>query len=85
MCACLWRGCEGSQPFICGVSGLYIGESLCLVGSSRGLAWPWCDGRAKWIDGQWVVLGLGFASGVGSLSIMTGGVGEVMARWGARR
>ena len=51
VCVCLWRDCEGSQPFVRGVSSPYVGESLCLVGSGRGLACSWCDGRAKWVDG----------------------------------
>ena len=53
------------------------------MGAGRELACPWCDGRAKWVDGQWVVLGLGFESGVGSSFIVIGGVGEMMVRWGA--
>ena len=55
MCLCL-KGCEGSQPCVCGVSSLYVGEPLCLVGSGRGLACPWCDGRAKGVDGVIPVL-----------------------------
>ena len=51
----LWKGCEGSQPFVCGVSGPYVGEPSCFMSSGRGLECSWCDGRAKWVDGQWVV------------------------------